>query len=40
VSSQLPTPEMSATLRLFTALEIKFHLVPPTKFERLTASLL
>ena len=40
VSSQLPTPEMSATLRLFTALEIKFHLVPPTKFESLTASLL
>ena len=39
-SSKLPTPEMNATLRSFTALEIKFHLVTPTKFENLTASLL
>jgi hypothetical protein len=39
-SSKLPTPEMNATLRSFTELEIKFHLVTPTKFGNLTASLL
>jgi adsorption protein B len=39
-SAKLPTPEMNSTLRSFTALEIKFHLVTPAKFENLTASLL
>jgi hypothetical protein len=39
-SAKLPTREMTALLRSFTTLEIKFHLVTPTKFENLTASLL
>jgi adsorption protein B len=39
-SAKLPTAEMSASLRAFTALEIKFHLVTLTKFEYLTAALL
>lgn len=39
-SAKLPTAEMSATLRAFTALEIKFHLVTPTKFENLATALL
>jgi bacteriophage N4 adsorption protein B len=39
-SAKLPTPEMNEALRSFTALEIRFHLVTPTKFENLTASLL
>jgi len=39
-SAKLPTPAMNATLRSFTALEIRFHLVTPAKFENLTASLL
>jgi hypothetical protein len=39
-SSRLPTPEMSASLRSFTALEIRFHLVTPSKFENLAAALL
>ena len=39
-SAKLPTPEMNASLRSFTALEIRFHLVTPTEFENLTATLL
>jgi adsorption protein B len=39
-SAKLPTPEMNASLRSFTALEIRLHLVTPTEFENLTASLL
>jgi adsorption protein B len=39
-SAQLPTPEMNASLKSFTALEIRLHLVTPTEFENLTASLL
>jgi adsorption protein B len=39
-SSKLPTPAMTASLRAFTSLEIKFHLVTPTKFENLIAALL
>jgi adsorption protein B len=39
-SSKLPTSEMNAALRSFTALEVKFHLVTPTQFENLAASLL
>lgn len=39
-SATLPTPEMNASLRSFTALEIRFHLVTPAKFENLSASLL
>jgi len=39
-SAKLPTLEMNASLRSFTALEIRVHLVTPTEFENLTASLL
>jgi adsorption protein B len=39
-SAKLPTPAMTACLRSFTALEIRFHLVTPTKFENLAAALL
>jgi adsorption protein B len=39
-SANLPTSAMTATLRSFTALELRFHLVTPAKFENLTASLL
>jgi adsorption protein B len=39
-SSKLPTPEMSLALRLFTALELKFHLVTPREFQNLTLALL
>lgn len=39
-SAKLPTPEMNASLRAFTALEIRFHLVTPTEFENLTSALL
>jgi adsorption protein B len=39
-SSRLPSHEMSASLRRFTTLEIKFHLVTPTEFKNLTVSLL
>jgi len=38
--ANLPTHEMSAELKSFTALEIKFHLVTPTKFQNLAAALL
>jgi adsorption protein B len=36
----LPRPGMIEALRSFTALEIRFHLVTPSAFERLTAALL
>jgi hypothetical protein len=39
-SAKLPTPQMNASLRSFTALEIRFHLVTPTEFENLTTALL
>lgn len=39
-SAKLPTAGISASLRSFTALEIRFHLVTPAKFETLTAALL
>jgi hypothetical protein len=39
-SAKLPTPGISASLRSFTALEIRFHLVTPAKFEMLAAALL
>jgi adsorption protein B len=39
-SANLPTPKMNAALRSFTALELKFHLVTPAKFENLTSALL
>jgi adsorption protein B len=39
-SANLPTSAMTATLRSFTALDLRFHLVTPAKFENLTASLL
>jgi adsorption protein B len=39
-SAKLPTPEMNASLKSFTALEIRLHLVTPTEFENLTTALL
>ncbi len=39
-SANLPTPKMNASLRSFTALELKFHLVTPAKFENLASALL
>jgi len=35
-----PAVEMNESLREFTALEIRFHLVTPAKFEELTSALL
>ena len=37
---ELPSAEMSASVRSFTALELRFHLMPPRKFETLTRALL
>jgi len=39
-SPEPPTSEAAAALRSFTALEIRFHLVTPSKFEKLTEALL
>ncbi len=39
-TSEVPSSEMSAALRSFTALEIQFHLVKPAAFEKLTHALL
>jgi hypothetical protein len=39
-TAKLPSPEATESLRAFTALEIRFHLVTPAKFENLKASLL
>jgi bacteriophage N4 adsorption protein B len=39
-SPKLPTHKTGETLRCFTALEVRFHLVTPTQFENLTAALL
>jgi adsorption protein B len=39
-SPELPTPAMSAALRPFTALEIRFHLVTPSEYEQLLDALL
>jgi len=39
-SPEPPSPEMSAGLRDFTSLELRFHLIPPAKFETLTNALL
>lgn len=36
----LPTPQMNAALRSFTALELRFHLIAPSEFETLTGALL
>ena len=36
----LPTTEMNVALRSFTALQIRFHLVTPKRFEKLTGALL
>ena len=36
----LPSPEMNAALRTFTALEIRFHLVTPSTYNSLTQALL
>lgn len=39
-SANVPTAEMTTSLRAFTALEIRFHLVTPKDFRNLTAALL
>jgi hypothetical protein len=39
-SAKLPTAQMSSSLRSFTALELRFHLITPTEFENLTTALL
>ncbi len=36
----LPSTDMTTALRSFTSFEIRFHLVTPTKFEKLTAALM
>jgi hypothetical protein len=37
---ELPTTQMNARLSGFTSLELRFHLVTPQEFERLTSALL
>ena len=39
-SPELPSDEMSRDLRRFSSLEIKFHLLTPTEYERLSSELL
>jgi bacteriophage N4 adsorption protein B len=39
-SSELPTPQRTAAMRSFTALEIRFHLVTPSEYEHLVDALL
>ncbi len=36
----LPTPEMNTALRSFTSLEIRFHLLLPSEYEKLAEALL
>jgi len=40
VSPEPPSGKMLSMLRGFTTLEVRFHLVTPTEFERLAAALL
>ena len=40
VSPELPTPQRTAAVRSFTALEIRFHLVTPSEYEQLVDALL
>jgi hypothetical protein len=37
---ETPSSEMSAALRSFTSLDIRFHLVTPAEFEKLIGALL
>ena len=39
-SPDLPTPKLTAAIRSFTALEIRFHLVTPSEYEHLVNALL
>lgn len=39
-SPDLPTPELTAAIRSFTSLEIRFHLVTPSEYEHLVDALL
>ncbi len=39
-SPELPTPQRTAAIRAFTALEIRFHLVTPSEYEQLVDALL
>jgi hypothetical protein len=39
-SPELPTPQRTAAVRPFTALEIRFHLVTPSEYEHLVNALL
>jgi adsorption protein B len=40
VSPELPTPGLSAAIRPFTSLEVRFHLMTPSEYERLVDALL
>ena len=40
VTPELPSPEMNGALRQFTALEMRFHLITPGKYELLEKALL
>jgi bacteriophage N4 adsorption protein B len=40
VSPEAPGPEMTRALKAFTSLEIRFHLVTPAEFERLSKALI
>ena len=39
-SPELPTPELTAAIRSFTGLEIRFHLVTPSEYQHLVDALL
>jgi hypothetical protein len=39
-SPEPPRPETADALRIFTSLEIRFHLVTPVEFERLSKALI
>ena len=39
-SPELPTPKLTAAIRSFTALEIRFHLVTPSEYQHLVDALL
>jgi adsorption protein B len=39
-SPELPSPEMTVTLRQFTTLQVRFHLMAPTEFEKFREAVL
>ena len=36
----IPSPSVTAALRRYTSLDLRFHLVTPSEFEKLTGALL